>query len=93
MTNLHISLTPPATNASHRVLAQLSLPSVVTESVPAPPEVRRNAREKIEQGFCFGFVGCPAVDWPPPEGHELGDDWRPPKYPDWVPAASLKELG
>ena len=71
-----------------RVLAQLGLPGVVTESV-LPPEVQLTAREKIEQEarwvreFALPWIGRRL------KGTSSGDGVSP-KYPQWVPAASLK---
>ena len=71
-----------------RVLAQLGLPGVITESV-LPPEVQLTAREKIEQEarwvreFALPWIGRRL------KGTSSGDGVSP-KYPQWVPAASLK---
>ena len=71
-----------------RVLAQLGLPGVVTESV-LPPEVQLTVREKIEQEarwvreFALPWIGRRL------KGTSSGDGVSP-KYPEWVPAASLK---
>ena len=70
------------------MLAQLGLPGVVTESV-LPPEVQLTAREKIEQEarwvreFALPWIGRRL------KGTSSGDGVSP-KYPEWVPAASLK---
>lgn len=71
-----------------RVLAQLGLPGVVTESV-LPPEVQLTAREKVEQEarwvreFALPWIGRRL------RGTSSGDGVTP-KYLQWVPAASLK---